>query len=288
MRRFNPIHRWCLLAMFLSITVTPVLFSNAAEQADWRRLSRWHEWQGNSGVDEFKMQTLVMNQLLEDRQITRIFAESSTSFRFILSEESFFRNGTRRLTLRDPQTGWWLDLVEDSGLKFDAAIQVADPGLFAIKFSQLIQRDYEGRMSWQAQGTPLFAESIRLWKDDAYIGFASRFVLEEGAGKLVENIPSADRQAIRSLASLLKFSEAGGNIERFRELLTALVMIIDDHEKSASREPRPPVDWQLMDTTFHYEEFLEDHERNLISTFKDVSSADPMVDLKKSLAPEMR
>ncbi len=277
--------RWFLLAIIL--VLAPPLTFHAAEREDWPRLSRWQEWQGVAGPEKIELRTLVFNQLLQDRQVTRILADGSAPFRLVLSEERYFLEGTRRLSLRDPQTGWWFELVEDSGMKHDTAIQTADPGLFALKLSQLIQQDYEGRLTWQARGTPLFAEAIRLWKDDAYASFASRLFIDGRAGILVESIPPADRLAIRRLASLPMGGEAGGSIERFRGLLTTLVMILDRHETSGPPEPTPTVSWRLADSKFHYEEFFESHERELVNTFEGVSAIDPLADLKVASPPAM-
>lgn len=285
MMQKKAIRQWLLLVM--AFTLAPTLAFHAAEQGDWPRLSRWLEWRGVAGPEKVELRILVLNQLLDDRQVTRILADSSAPFRLILSEEQYLLEGTRRVTLRDPQTGWWLELVEDSGMKMETAIQAADPGLFALKLSQLIEQDYEGRMTWQARGTPQFAEAIRLWKDDAYAGFASRLWIDDRAGVLIDGIPPADRLAIRHLASLPRGGEAGSSMERFRSLLTTLVMILDRHAKSAPSEPSPAVSWQLADSKFHYEDFFETHERALVNTFEGVSAVDPLADLKAASPPEI-
>ncbi|MCH9650969.1 MAG: hypothetical protein K0U98_22290 [Deltaproteobacteria bacterium] len=248
-------------------------------------VTRWQQWHGFSGSELLELRTLLLNSWLPDRELTQVLAEGSGPSRLILSEERFILDGVSRFRIVEAQTGWWLELTEYSGLKLDSVSEAADPAQIALKFSRLVDQDFEGRLAFRAQAVRLFEVPLRLWQDDAYLQFADRFADRERGAVLVKNMTESSREAIRQMASLTKSGNSQVNLGRFENLLVSLTAILD-REEIRQENPLLQVDWSLVDEGYRNNLELASEQAAFANLFEGISGDDPQADLRTAQPPE--
>ncbi|MEM8961295.1 MAG: hypothetical protein AAGD38_07455 [Acidobacteriota bacterium] len=249
-------------------------------------LNRLQSWQGVAGAESFELGTLAVNDWLPDRELTRVLVDGDDT-KMVLSEERFVLEGTSRFTLREVDTGWWLELTAFTGMAVDSVAEAGDPGMIAARFTQLIAEDYEGRLTLRAQGVPLIEVKQRLWRDDAYQQFTARLVALGESQPLVAAIPVASRVQLQRLASLVRTGDAGPDLDRFANVIITLASLVERDPTAAPTTPPATFTWRLLEADYQNSPDLDSRNQRLVETFA-VSPADPLEDLRAAASPTTR
>jgi|GEM_PF-3195991 len=215
----------------------------------------------------------------KDRLIKRVLVKTPAGEHLVLTGWESPLDGTIRRTILDEDTGWQAVLEETTGLKFDRAQQIADPGAVALKFGDE-EKPRKAVLTAPGLKEP-FAHASTTWASDFFDTMFNVMSAQGEARRLVQAMKPATQRAIVFLDSLARCGDCSSSLEQMEPLLRILNQAIQEEAKppfDASAEYRT---WQLEhEAGARSASTLSTDARELLSEFSSVSAQDPLHDLR--------
>jgi hypothetical protein len=201
-------------------------------------LVTWEEV-GGGGVGR----ALTVVKWFDDREVRRTFVETPQGDRAVLTREYFPTRGISQLRFQADESTWAATLIETSGLKFDSVAQLAQPEVFAAKWSEA---DRPLARTLEAPGIPRLEGASTIWDGTFNSVFLRQMESEGRAEALAETMPVRARSAVLFLKSILEREDCSGSLLEYKPLLEILSGVLVRHDESGSGAQYKNFDWRLL------------------------------------------
>jgi hypothetical protein len=198
----------------------------------------WEEV-GGGGVGR----ALTVIRWSDDRELRRTLFETPTGDRVVLSREYFPTRGLSRIALHDDSSEWAATLVETSGLKFDSVAQLAQPEVFASKWSEA---DRPLTRAFEASGIRRLEGSSTIWNETFNSDYLKQMESEGRAELLAGTMPSRVRNAAWFLKSILEHEDCSGSLLEYKPLLDILSGVLVRHDSGGAGAHYKKFDWRPL------------------------------------------
>jgi hypothetical protein len=209
----------------------------------------------------------------DDRILRRLLVKGSESERLILSSVVRPREGLANLTVLDDVSGWSASMRQESGLKFASSAELAQPGVWALRFTD---REQPLRWTFEAPRVSSFSLDSTTWDQ----GFAERYsVAFESVGlrePLLLALPGPAKHVLSVLGPVSESDTGVGTpVGAFRDLLTFLSRQLGDPPGETSDQ------WTVsMEMTHPGAGPRDELERALVGAFSSIEKEDLLSDLR--------